>query len=82
MICKGQLPQIPKMSRVDLMKEAIELVIAEKKLAEQLPRLMISHLSHPKSHAERTKEIESILRPMFQRNIFLERYVNRIQRKN
>ncbi len=69
------------MSRIDLMKEAIELGIAEKKIAEQLPRLMLSHLAHPKSHAERTKEIESMLRPMFQRNIFLERYVNHI-RKN
>jgi hypothetical protein len=70
------------MSRVDLMKEAIELGIAEKKIASQLPRLMLSHLAHPMSHAERTKEIESMLRPMFQRNIFLERYVNRIQGKN
>ena len=70
------------MSRVDLMKEAIELGIAEKKIASQLPRHMLSHLAHPMSHAERTKEIEFILRPMFQRNIFLERYVNRIQGKN
>ncbi len=69
------------MSRIDLMKEAIELGIAEKKIAEQLPRLMLSHLAHPNSNAERTKEIESMLRPMFQRNIFLERYVNHI-RKN
>lgn len=70
------------MSRIDLMKEAIELGIAEKKIADQLPRLMISHLAYSKSHAERTKEIESMLRPMFQRNIFLERYLNRVQGKN
>jgi hypothetical protein len=69
------------MSRVELMKEAIQLGQAEKKISKELPSLMLYHLAHPKPYAERMKEIEYMMRPMFQRNIFLERYVNHI-RKN
>jgi len=70
------------MSRVDLMKEAIELGSAEKKIAQQLPNLLLQGLREPKPYAERMKEIENALRPMFQRNIFLERYIQRITHKN
>ncbi len=49
------------MSRVDLMKEAIELGIAEKKIASQLPRLMLSHLAHPMSHAEQDSRKKLII---------------------
>jgi hypothetical protein len=69
------------MSRVELMKEAIQLGEAEKKITKELPSFLLMGLKHPKPYAERMKEIETVLRPMFQRNIFLERYVNHI-RKN
>lgn len=72
------------MSRVDLMKEAIELGIAEKKIAKNMPKLILSGIAQPKPYAERMKEIECALRPMFIRNVFLDRYVDRIRqtRKN
>lgn len=69
------------MSLVDLMNEAVELGIAEKKIAEQLPRLIVKGITHPTSHSERTKEIENFLYPMFQRNVFLERYIQRVSKK-
>lgn len=69
------------MSRVDLMKEAIELGIAEKKIGQQLPSLILQGLREPKPYAERMKEIETALRPMFQRNVFLERYIHHTKGK-
>ena len=70
------------MSRVELMKEAVKLGEAEKKIKKELPNLMISHLSDAKPYAEQIKEIETLLRPMFQRNIFLERYIQHIRKLN
>jgi hypothetical protein len=70
------------MSRVELMKEAIQVGEAEKKIGKELPNLMISHLSHAKPYAEQMKEIETVFRPMFQRNIFLERYIKHIRKLN
>ncbi len=72
------------MSRVDLMKEAIELGIAEKQIAKKMPNLILSGLTQPKPYAKRMKEIEDALRPMFIRNVFLDRYIDRIRqtRKN
>ena len=64
-----------------MMKEAIALGEAEKKISKELPSFLLLGLKHPKPHNERVKEIETMLRPMFQRNIFLERYVNHL-RKN
>lgn len=64
------------------MKEAVKLGEAEKKIKKELPNLMISHVSHAKPYAEQIKEIETMFRPMFQRNIFLERYIKHIQKLN
>lgn len=69
------------MSQVDLMKEAIELGIAEKKISQQLPSLLLQGLKEPKPYAERMKEIEEVMRPMFQQNIFLQRYIDRLNNK-
>jgi hypothetical protein len=69
------------MSLVALMNEAVELGLAEKKIAQQLPSLILKGITHPASHSERTKEIENVLYPMFQRNIFLERYIQRVSKK-
>jgi hypothetical protein len=69
------------MSRVDLMKEAIQLAEAEKKIAKELPSFMITGVLNPKPHKERMKEIESLIRPMFRRNIFLERYVHNLRNR-
>ncbi len=72
------------MSRVDLIEEAIELGIAEKQIAKKMPNLILVGVTQPKPYAERMKEIEDALRPMFQRNVFLDRYIDRIRqtRKN
>jgi hypothetical protein len=69
------------MSRVDLMKEAIQLAEEEKKIAKQLPVLMWNHLKTQPSHQVRQKELEEVFYPMFQRNIFLQRYIQHIKKK-
>lgn len=69
------------MSLVDLMNEAVELGLAEKKIAQQLPSLLLKGITPPRNYSEHTKEIENVFYPMFQRNVFLERYIQRVSKK-